>query len=345
MAATILEAEGVECEETTRCLAELIVSLSDYREEGAVLFPVVIVTDDLSFTKRLLQSWMSIRLGKGNRSGWTIREALKRTAPLTIGNTWFVYLQRGPDGFEYGVLASPSSPVASSPSETIHGIESGPLALLFRRIGDRAVEAVGLRRRTVIHLSAVDHEEGAPIEALEPLCRVASRQCEADIRDDFSNFLAQVLDDILQRGHGALIAVVAPESDMPPLLQKADGRADGIQLEEAIDVAAIYSMTRGAEALGQPEAGFQLASLLQLVEGMLSADGILLLDSVGRICGFNLFANQPGSTTDAEIIGGARRRAFEAMKHAVTNGDMLAAYMRSSDGASAVYVPKVGHYE
>lgn len=78
-----------------------------------------------------------------------------------------------------------------------------------------------------------------------------------------------------------------------------------------------------------------LMSSAGLLGGMLNSDGITVLDTAGRVLGYNCFVR----TTDEnlkprELVGGARRRAFTELRALVDAGNLRGAFIRSSDGAS-----------
>lgn len=343
IAISVLRDEGVDCSETAECLAELVDRICNYREEGVLLFPTVVVTDDLKYTKSLLQAWLTIPLGRGPRNTWTVRSAMKKCAPLTVGNGWHMYLLRSATQFEYGLLSSPTAPTALSPSEAILGAEGGPLSILVRRIGDRATEVVGGRGRCVVHLSSAASEAGSPAEDIERLAECASMDLENEYRPHLITFLRGVLEGILQRGHGSLIAVFGKDAELPGAFRKASGSLDGMRLEPPLDFGLAYGTAHADEVSSRPEAGYQLQSIVQLLEGMLSTDGILILDTTCRIHGYNFFAQTSDEIESHETIGGARQRAYEILCNSVSRGELVAAYIRSSDGGSKIHVAEAGN--
>lgn len=63
---------------------------------------------------------------------------------------------------------------------------------------------------------------------------------------------------------------------------------------------------------------------------MLNSDGIMLFDNNARLLGYNCFINI--SAKASEAVGGARRRAYAALKEAVGKKGITAAFMQSQDG-------------
>ncbi len=60
-----LHREKMQCIETETALLELVVALSHYTEEGSVLFPQVIICDDLDITLNVIQGFEPIQIGIG----------------------------------------------------------------------------------------------------------------------------------------------------------------------------------------------------------------------------------------------------------------------------------------
>ncbi|PKL74344.1 MAG: hypothetical protein CVV27_20990 [Candidatus Melainabacteria bacterium HGW-Melainabacteria-1] len=75
----------------------------------------------------------------------------------------------------------------------------------------------------------------------------------------------------------------------------------------------------------------RLYAYSNLIRGMLGCDGITLFRADGVLLGYNAFIQTPTKARHPGI-GGARRRAFEALAYHVGHGVNLAMY-RSQDGA------------
>ena len=67
-----------------------------------------------------------------------------------------------------------------------------------------------------------------------------------------------------------------------------------------------------------------------LLQGMLNSDGIVIFDDRGRLLGYNCFVKV---TQAANVIGGARKRAFATLVNKLGNG-LQAVFMQSQDGWS-----------
>jgi hypothetical protein len=74
-----------------------------------------------------------------------------------------------------------------------------------------------------------------------------------------------------------------------------------------------------------------LQAALTAVSGMLTSDGITIVDSSGRVLAYNVFIAL-GSNRNARLVGGARKRTFEKLKEMVKKQEILAAFFQSQDG-------------
>lgn len=326
-----LESEDMECPKTGRALVELVVRLSSYREEGVNLFPKVLVCDDLAHVKKLLQCSSSIEIGSGPRHEDSMNQALKRCAPLArVG--WAIYVHRAGETFRYGVLREPSSPVSLDIRDSIADLAGQVTVLVVSQLGDKAVEIVGGKgRRQVVHFSAAREEQVSPRLAVEMLAKAVSQKCLSGLQEALASFLRNFLSSALRRGHGALVAVVDSDGSLPSSWSGKDEGVDGVVLDEPIDLASAI------EAYRREESATTLAyilSLTDLVEGMLSSDGITLFGSTGKVLGYNIFVRTPenNGALPSSMVGGARRRAYRTLEGLVERKELLAAFFRSSDG-------------
>ena len=149
-------------------------------------------------------------------------------------------------------------------------------------------------------------------------------------RASYRTFAATALQDLLRKGHGTLIAVV-------PYDKKAWRRnaKDAVQLDEPIDLARqLEKLADDATSL----ALFECSTSIELVAGMLSSDGITVFDTCGRVLAFNWFIRTDTRNLSArESLGGARHRAFSALKGLVDKGQVVGCFIRSSDGTDRAY--------
>jgi hypothetical protein len=81
-------------------LAEFIVVLSIYREEGTDLFPAVFIGEELKDVLSVTHGIDPILVGSGPQNRDTVRRAFKQCAPLAEGREWAVYVTFKKENFE-----------------------------------------------------------------------------------------------------------------------------------------------------------------------------------------------------------------------------------------------------
>lgn len=76
-----------------------------------------------------------------------------------------------------------------------------------------------------------------------------------------------------------------------------------------------------------------------LLAGMLSSDGIVLLDSECKLLGYNLFVrdDEQNTSSPSQVVGGARRRAYMKLRQLIDRGTLQACFICSSDGGTEFY--------
>jgi hypothetical protein len=82
-----------------------------------------------------------------------------------------------------------------------------------------------------------------------------------------------------------------------------------------------------------------LTAYANLLTGMVTTDGMVLLDSGAGLVGYNIFIKpkRDSKPESASVAGGARRRAYREVCRLVDAGKLRGCFIRSSDGASEYY--------
>ncbi len=329
--ADFLRDEGMACDATTDGLAELIVSLSKYREEGVPLFPTIWICDDLSKMLPLIQGQEPMPLGKGERSKGTLHQALKRCAPLAQDG-WSIYVLRKNDQFEYGVFRESSHPLALAPDEGLLAPQV-PIVMAMQ-LAENVVELRGSSGQSLhIHLSAARSNQPSPRQALAELAAAATASVDEEYRADTARFLRRTIARILQQSHGTLIVVIKSSIDPPPKLF-----SDRVPLTPAIDLTRCIADFKNSGAGLEEFAALNAAGAL--LRGMLSSDGVTIFSADAKIVAYRSFIPLPNQASNT-AIGGARSRTMNALRAALGE-DLLAVFYQSHDGHSEFHgVPNV----
>jgi hypothetical protein len=313
------------CAQTADAIGELIVTLSRYREEGAPLFPMAFVGDDLGQMLGLLGGHDPIAIGIGPRSRATVQRALKQCAPLGQGRWWALYLLRVPEGFAYGVFRTDPFPLAETPLERLRQAdEQGAGVVGVLQLADNVLElrgGGGLCRH--VYLSGARVDVSSPSEVLDSLADALTDGVTTAARERAHGFFRRVLFEVMQGSHGTLAAVLPRERAGSTLF------VDGIILPRPLDVVA---MLERYHVDPSDSAGTAVRATAQLLRGMMATDGITVLRADGCIVGYNIFVRHPETLAHMpSVVGGARRRTFEVLCAAL-GSELTAAFIRSQDG-------------
>lgn len=327
-----LQKEDMSCQHIEAGLLELVVALSHYTEEGESLFPQVVLCHQLDQTLRILQGSESIKIGEGILSKSIIVSALKKCAPLAR-NRWVIYIEKVNELIKYGVFCSSSSPSALDLRDSINTLthEEGKFHIIsVSQLAERAVELVGARSGYLhLYLSAVPDDAPSPQNAIELLVTACCVGVSDSSREQVKSFLTTTLSSAVRHCHGTLIGVISAKDD-PTFIT-----SDGVLFESPYDLGNLvieHEKERSDQTLAA------LTAYSELLVGMLSSDGIVLLDCCTRIIGYNLFINDSGQSNNEELmVGGARRRAYRELCHLVDIKKLRGCFIRSSDGASDFY--------
>lgn len=329
--ADFLSDADMTCSQTEEALVALVVSLADLREEGAQLFPRVLICDDLDAVLRNIQGTSALVIGTGPRTPATVARALKKCAPLA-NNGWAIWISRGPEDFTFGVFRQPANPTSLDLRRTLLDTtpDSDLHALLIAQFGPGKVELIsagssGLR----IHLSG-ERADLSTEDAQEALVGWWAQDVEDEhLQSSFASFIGTLLRDLLRKGHGALIAVAPTADDISQFID------DAVILEEPVDLAHLVSQHVQNES---SSALAELRDYSDLLSGMLGSDGIVLVDTAGRVLAFNWFIKtDTASLSPRDQQGGARHRAFAALSRLVDDGVLRGTFIRSSDGGERAY--------
>ncbi len=322
---TFLDEAGMTCALTADSIGELIVTLSRYREEGAPLFPMAFVGDDLGQMLAQLGGHDPIGIGIGPRSRATVQRALKQCAPLGQGRWWALYLLRVPEGFAYGVFRTDPFPLAETPLERLRRADvrsAGVIGVL--QLADNVLElraGGGLCRH--VYLSGARVDASSPPAVLDELADALTDGVATTSRERARGFYQRVLFEVMQGSHGALVAVLPRERAGSMLF------VDGIILPRPLDIVALLERYHADPSDASATA---VRATAQLLRGMMATDGITVLRADGCIVGYNIFVRHPETlASQPSVVGGARRRTFEVLCAAL-GSELTAAFIRSQDG-------------
>jgi hypothetical protein len=200
------------------------------------------------------------------------------------------------------------------------------------QLTENAVELRGSAGHTLhVYLSDVRTSAPSPRKAVDDLAAAIVSQVPVTHRAAALSFFGRILTQILQHGHGSLVAVVPKAKRTPPQFLQ-----NGVILNPSIDVFdAVLTLQAEQTALSVSN----LESTVTLLDGMMLSDGIVLFRSDAKIMGYRILVQQPKQQA-ATHFGGARRLAYKAMCDKVGT-ELTAAFIRSQDGYMECRLPNV----
>ncbi len=315
--------------------AEMIGSLAGHREEGASLYPVVFVCASVDDITQGLGGKDPIALGHGPITRQLVQQALKQCAPLAERRQWAIFIAIGQEGGQpatYGVFRTENSPLSPTTFGSLRALSREDIFLIgLLQIGENVIEVRSANGEGLhLYLSGARMGSKHPQQVTQAFIRAISRETRADLKQPLRDFYYRVITELTRDIHGSLIAV------LPVSGARMDIFSDAVWLEEPyLSIPATieaYAINPGIEEISS------LYSRASLIRGMLSCDGITLFRSDGVLLGYNAFI-QP-TRAMRQTLGGARRRAFEALAGHVGHGVNLALYRSQDGGLDYISIPE-----
>lgn len=301
-------------------LVDLIVRLSRYQEEGVKLSPQVYLTDNIDSLVNMLPNGEKLQLATTTASTKGVKEMLKACAPIATGD-WRIFGHKCLGDMDFGVFRGSGSPIAVGVDDVLL---DGPTDTPVVKVHQVADECVQIRNsRGAGHYVFFNHgkEDGpSPLLHVDNFILSATRRVSARDMDTVQSYLKKIVTESLSAGHGVIWAVTSMKAP-PKFLEK-----DGIFFGDPIDFQGMVKKLKA----GDLSLDF-LERKAELVRGMLCCDGISLFDDHARFLGYRCFVSMPRSIGVVGVVGGARRRAFAALKNRLGKG-LSSVFMKSQDG-------------
>jgi hypothetical protein len=328
--ADLLQKVDWHCARTAQLIAGIVSQLAFYTEEGVVMTPSVFICSSVARLVQLAGVGEYIPLSGTVSLDAAGSKLLKAAAPLCSGN-WRIYVERVADGksCKYGIFCGTSDPSSLTIDEVVldEYTETFPVV----RISQSATNKVEVRTNTGdgIEFRFNNDENVDEIkvhENISALSNEISKDC-GPLSELFSRCLDRMLSSAIKSCHGTLIAVVPCAAKFAP--QKL---ADMVALEPPFH---LYDrLKRHLEDGKSAESVSRLQVASELVSGFISSDGITVFNSAGYVIGYRSFVNS--NSGGKPVVGGARSRAFEAIK-AMVGTELTAVFFRSQDGKTGFF--------
>lgn len=302
--------------DNTFLLVELIVLLSRYQEEGVKLIPEVYMTNDIEALTSMIPYSEKIKIDMADKSEEGIKKILKKSAPLAI-DSWRIYIMEKSNELEYGLFRDSGYPLNVLLDEVIM-IEDEEFFVV--KAFQAASDCVEIRSsKSNFHYIFLNHnKEGTPPpqQYIENLVEKITEEVDINFKESTNTYLHRLFLNSLGQSHGCIIAVTNMKK-VPKFLSE-----DGIILVNPINFGNLVDKLIRKEIKSS-----YLNSNGSLLKGMLNSDGIILFNNKGCLLGYNFFVKFNATN----LVGGARKRAYDTIKSKIGKG-ICAVFMQSQDG-------------
>lgn len=313
---------------TATTLTSLVVKLADLKEEGHTLIPEVYISENLTETLKLIPDREVIHIGFSADASTAIAEGIKKCGPLAT-NDWCIFITKKDDSFEYGLFRGSLNPLSISVKETLLSISitENRLVRLFRTANGCVELQNHTGQKHIILLNDKPESEPLPNAYTDDLISEICSEVDTSIKDSTSTFLGKSINRALASCHGTIIAVTSGKK--LPLFLK-----DGVQLHSPLNFPQWVKEKQDADKISissDSSSEHKLLSNSNLLQGMIASDGITVFSTKGQLIAYNCFIKPSNNKSKKPIVGGARTRAYEALREKLGRG-IKAVFIQSQDG-------------
>ena len=302
-------------------VCELVCLFADYEEEGALLFLDVFLTNNLKTLTETIPQSTCLKLGTTTCDESGVKIAVKKTAPLVRG-CWKMFLAADGEELEFGLFRDSGHPLNIPLDVAL--LSGGTGDAKFIRITKLARDTVRTvthaGKASVVHFTNSKKTHSESGESVIELCELICSDLEEKLGQSCKTYLESLLSTAVRESHGSLIAVVK-KPKVPAFLSDCTKLSPPIKLSEAVE-----AVRRDSNSIPQ------LHALESIVCGMFCCDGIVLFDTRANVIAYNAFIKLQASN----VVGGARRRAYQALCDKV-GGGLRAAFFQSQDGETDLW--------
>ena len=299
-------------------VADIVNKIADYREEGAKLYPEVIILHD-DYSLKPLQARTEI-IYKGEIRENEFSKVMKLCAPLAVGN-WNIFIVLSEDkSISYGLVSVERKETSLDLVTQAIDMGGDDGIIYIRNVGSKNVELRTKRESCVISLT-LEMDMVFQDSNLQKLVEVMLKDLEHE--EVLHNFIVKTIKEALNAGHGNLIAVCKREN-FELCLTKMTG---GAKLTPAIDIPGLLAEDK---VIRSNETSVAIKSNMALVRSVINHDGITFFSTRGELLGYHYIVDN-SKVGDGNAVGGSRTKAFEALK---TIEGIEGRFFKSQDGVT-----------
>lgn len=314
-------------------LFDFMTKICDYEEEEKKIFPHIIIGNNIE-KEEFIKIFPVDIIHLSRESNYLY--FFKRIKPLLpfCNNGWRVYVDIINGNLNFGIMRNFSGIEGLTVDDLLKNSKEnaemiykdyGISCILLNPVNRNTLEIIGMDGESIFISFSLnkgeDSDERQKILFLDDLLML-----NPDIK--IRRSMKKIIDLFSQKLHGAICLVVKDDYTLPD-----EGLKDGIFFEEPIDMAGIADELLNKDVVYTPDYIRQLNEKYYAITGlfieMLNFDGITVVDTKGRIRGYNIFISS--HSKEKIITGGARKRAAYTLIESKNSG-YIGVYFQSQDG-------------
>ena len=322
---TILQEEDFPASELhVNGIIDIIDKISDYYEEGSKLYPEVLLVSSRDMIRTY--SGRIIKLFEGDIDDHSFMQAMKLCSPLAVDN-WNIYIILQHDnGIEYGIISTELREISMSLRQfALEEAGDDDHLLYIRNVGGKNVEVARKKNKILISLSLQDQVDTQDDNIYKLVDSITSDLSDLYDKEDSKQFIRKVILAALNEGHGNLIAV-CKENNLDAVISSMTG---GAILNPFINIPELL---RADKESGSSETSVAIKSNVSVVKHVINHDGITIFSTDGKVMAFHYIIDN-SKANDSKSVGGARSKAFDAMKKIP---EMHTVFFKSQDGITKI---------
>lgn len=210
--------------------------------------------------------------------------------------------------------------------DTLKSEIKGTAYCYIKNVGLRTVQISGVKKKIYVSFSLKDISE-VHDDKLSELCKSIALNINENLKELAFSFFEKLISEANKIGHGTLIGVV-DASKIADVKKNMDGTffETPIQLLEFLETS---------ETENSRQASTNVRQYMSIVKSMINSDGITIFTNKGEVVGYHSFVDL-SKVNSGTVVGGARSRAFEAMKQI---GLFDCCFFKSQDGNEKLWKP------
>ncbi|GAB3870522.1 hypothetical protein GCM10028824_19250 [Hymenobacter segetis] len=314
-------------EQIEEALLITIDEISEYYEEGQLLFPEVLVVNNFKLLMQLIPH-EEIKIGKAPIASNNFKLAIKQCAPL-CKDGWVMYINLEEDEMIYGLVSaelSSNSLTLLDQLKTLSAPEIVYCTAYIRRNTATSVEVQGRKNNIIVEFSLKQPLE-TEVNHVNVLANNIAVKSENIDQLNMLYHINRLISDAVRSGHGNLIGVIDESTES---LTNLRGKIpEGIYLEEPIDICEMIKVLHEEKS---SQSDFKLRLYVSAVKSMLNNDGITVFNNKAQLVGYHLLIpsiHGAGDTSANREGAGTRSKAFDTMK---SSGIFISGFFKSQDG-------------